>query len=190
MRTLTPTERRELRAQAHHLNPVVSIGREGLTAAVLHEIDVNLLAHELVKIRVFGDNRQARELVLARICEQLDAAPVQHLGKTLTIWRPAPEPEKTVAEPRRKSAAGKSREKAVPTKPRGKPAPGAGKPRSAKPRSGEARKHYRPTPAGAPPAEPSSATPSGAQSRRRRGGTRGVAAAKAIEPRTRRRTSG
>ena len=93
MRTLAPAQRRAFRAQAHSLHPVVAIGQHGLTAAVLHEIDVNLLAHELIKIRVFGDDRGAREVLLARICGDLDAAPVQHLGKILTIWRPAPPPE-------------------------------------------------------------------------------------------------
>ena len=90
MRTLTPAERRAFRAQAHALHPFVSIGQHGLTPAVLHEIDVNLVAHELIKIRVFNDDRDERETLLARICGDLDAAPVQHLGKILTIWRPAP----------------------------------------------------------------------------------------------------
>ena len=93
MRTLTPAERRAFRAKAHSLHPFVSIGQHGLTPAVLHEIDVNLVAHELIKIRVFNDDRGERETLLARICSDLDAAPVQHLGKILTIWRPAPPPE-------------------------------------------------------------------------------------------------
>jgi RNA-binding protein len=107
MRTLTPASRRELRAKAHHLHPFVSIGQHGLTAAVLHEIDVNLRAHELIKIRVFGDDRNDRERLLAQICADLDAAPVQHLGKTLTVWRPAPEPEAVAARPAPRPAAAK-----------------------------------------------------------------------------------
>jgi RNA-binding protein len=104
MRTLAPAERRAFRAKAHALHPVVAIGQHGLTPAVLHEIDVNLLAHELIKIRVFGDDRDEREALFARICGDLDAAPVQHLGKVLTIWRPAPPPEpepETVSRRRR-----------------------------------------------------------------------------------------
>jgi putative YhbY family RNA-binding protein len=100
MRTLTPAERRAFRAQAHSLHPFVSIGQHGLTPAVLHEIDVNLIAHELIKIRVFNDDRDERESLLARICGDLDAAPVQHLGKILTIWRPAPPPEPEPVAPR------------------------------------------------------------------------------------------
>lgn len=96
MKTLTPSERRALRAKAHHLDPVVSIGQHGLTESVMKEIEISLRAHELMKIRMFGDDRAAREAALQRICTELDAAPVQHLGKLLIIWRPAP-PEETAA---------------------------------------------------------------------------------------------
>src|SRR5512141_2192699 len=106
MKTLTPAFRRELRARAHSLHPVVAIGQHGLTPPVLHEIDLNLLAHELIKIRVFGDDRDQREALLARICGELDAAPVQHLGKILTVWRPAPPPEPVVPAPKRRPRAG------------------------------------------------------------------------------------
>jgi putative YhbY family RNA-binding protein len=91
MTSLTPPERRALRAKAHHLHPVVSVGQHGLTAAVLHEIDVNLIAHELVKVRVFNDDRAARDALLLSICAELDAAPVQHIGKLLVVWRPSPD---------------------------------------------------------------------------------------------------
>lgn len=99
MRTLSPGERRTLRAKAHLLHPVVSIGQHGITPAVLHEIDVNLAAHELIKIRVFNDDRDAREAMLARICAELDAAAVQRVGKVLIVWRPAPQ-EETPRPPR------------------------------------------------------------------------------------------
>ena len=111
-----------MRAKAHHLHPFVSIGQHGLTPAVLHEIDVNLLAHELIKIRVFGDDRDARDALLERICVELDAAPVQHLGKILTIWRPAPVPEAPVATTR---ATPRGREAKA-----ARPAPRAIEPRS------------------------------------------------------------
>jgi len=94
MDTLTPTERRELRALAHHLEPVVTVGHHGLTPQVLHELDVALKAHELVKIRVLGDDRDAREAMLAQASAALDCAPVQHVGKVLVVWRPNPEMKK------------------------------------------------------------------------------------------------
>ena len=92
--TLTPAERRDLRAKAHHLEPVVTVGHHGLTPAVLHEIDLALLAHDLVKVRVLGDDRDAREAMLSEACAALDCAPVQHLGKVLVLWRPNPERKK------------------------------------------------------------------------------------------------
>src|SRR5215212_8056898 len=97
MKTLDPAARRALRAKAHHLHPVVSVGTHGLTPAVLHEIDVNLLAHELVKLRVHSDDRDEREKLLERICSELDAAPVQHLGKVLIIYRERVDVEEELA---------------------------------------------------------------------------------------------
>jgi RNA-binding protein len=94
--------RRALRARAHALNPVVLIGNEGLTPAVLREIGVHLDAHELIKIRVTGEDRQEREDILRQVCEALQAAPVQHIGKILVIYRPAQEKPKPRARPRRK----------------------------------------------------------------------------------------
>lgn len=91
MLSLNAAQRRELRASAHALNPVVYISQNGLTEGVIKEIDANLTAHELIKIRVFGDNRQEREAFLLAICEQLQAAPVQHIGKLLVVFRPRPE---------------------------------------------------------------------------------------------------
>lgn len=90
MLQLSADQRRALRARAHSLNPVVSIAENGLTDAVLKEIDTCLEAHELIKVRVYGDDRKARQDYLAAICEQLEAAPVQHIGKLLVVWRPAP----------------------------------------------------------------------------------------------------
>jgi RNA-binding protein len=98
---LPPGERRALRAKAHHLQPVVTIGQHGLTAAVLREIDVNLRAHELIKVRVFSDGRDQREALLVRICAELDAAPVQHIGRLLVLWRTAPEEPAARPTPRR-----------------------------------------------------------------------------------------
>ncbi|MDR1995185.1 ribosome assembly RNA-binding protein YhbY [Azonexus sp.] len=90
MQQLTSVQVRELRAKAHGLNPVVSISENGLNDAVLKEIDVCLKAHELIKVRVYGDSRDDRLAYLERICQELDAAPVQHIGKLLVVYRPAP----------------------------------------------------------------------------------------------------
>lgn len=91
MLKLNSEQRSQLRSLAHSLDPVVMIGDAGLTDAVLKEIDVSLNAHELIKIRVFGDDRQARLDMLESICEQMEAAPIQHIGKLLVIYRPKKE---------------------------------------------------------------------------------------------------
>ena len=91
MLTITSAERRALRGRAHHLHPVVAIGQHGLTPSVLREIDVNLRAHELIKVRAFSDIRGERDAMLGQICAKLGAAPVQHIGKLLIIYRPKPE---------------------------------------------------------------------------------------------------
>ena len=98
---LTPAQRKEHRAAAHHLDPVVMIGGEGLTAAVRKEIEGALDAHGLIKVRVFSDDRDAREAMLAMLADELSAAPIQHIGKLLVLWRPMPPKEKKVDEERR-----------------------------------------------------------------------------------------
>ena len=100
MQQLTSAQRRELRAQAHGLNPVVSIAENGLTDSVLKEIDVCLKAHELIKIRVFGDSREDRIAYLERICDELGAAAVQHIGKLLVVYRPKPASPVTTEAPK------------------------------------------------------------------------------------------
>ncbi|MDR3351813.1 MAG: YhbY family RNA-binding protein [Zoogloeaceae bacterium] len=84
-------KRRALRASAHHLRPVVAISHAGLSDAVVKEVDRALSAHELIKVRVFHDERATREQYLATLCATLRAFPVQHIGKLLILWRPRPE---------------------------------------------------------------------------------------------------
>ena len=97
---LTPAERREQRAQAHHLDPVVMVGGDGITPNVRKEIDAALNAHGLIKVRVFNDDRAARELMYQELAADLSAAPIQHIGKLLVLWRPQPEKARTVNEDR------------------------------------------------------------------------------------------
>lgn len=88
---LTPAQRKEKRADAHHLDPVVMIGAEGLTPAVTKETDAALNAHGLIKVRVLSDDRANREAIFAQLADELSAAPIQHIGKLLVLWRPIPE---------------------------------------------------------------------------------------------------
>lgn len=87
---LTPADRKALRARAHHLDPVVMIGDAGLSRAVLAEADRALGAHELIKIRVLGEDRAQRQALLTEICSALGCAAVQSIGKLLVVYRPKP----------------------------------------------------------------------------------------------------
>jgi RNA-binding protein len=97
---LTPAQRKDYRAEAHHLNPVVMIGSDGLTDAVKKEADAALNAHGLIKIRVLSDDRPGRESMFRMLADELNAAPIQHIGKLLVLWRPAVAKEKKVSEDR------------------------------------------------------------------------------------------
>ena len=97
---LTPAERKQKRGEAHHLDPVVMVGSDGVTDAVIKEVEVALRAHGLIKVRMFSDVRDDREAALMQLAGQLNAAPVQHIGKLLVLWRPIPANEKVEREDR------------------------------------------------------------------------------------------
>lgn len=109
MINLTPAQRRALKARAHHLHPVVMIGDAGLTPTVLREIDINLKSHELIKIRVLGDDRSARAELIDAICTPLDAVAVQHIGKILVIFRPRPDKDKDASAGKKSATPSASR---------------------------------------------------------------------------------
>ncbi len=97
---LTPALRKDHRAEAHHLDAVVMIGSDGLTAAVKKEIDAALKAHGLIKVRVQSDDRAGREAIFQALADELNAAPIQHIGKLLVLWRPMPPKEKKINDER------------------------------------------------------------------------------------------
>ncbi len=97
---LTPAQRKLHRSEAHHLDPIVMVGGDGLTPSVKKECDAALTAHGLIKVRVFSDDRLAREEMLRMLSDELRAAPIQHIGKLLVLWRPKPEKVREVDESR------------------------------------------------------------------------------------------
>lgn len=98
---LSVAERKAHRAEAHHLDPVVMIGNDGLTPAVKKETDAALKAHGLIKVRVLGDDREQREAIFQQLADELGAAPIQHIGKLLVLWRPKPKKERAEDEDRK-----------------------------------------------------------------------------------------
>ena len=86
--SLSPAERKALKASAHHLKPVLMIGDAGLSDTVMAEAQRALLAHGLIKVRVLGDDRARREALMRELCAALGCAPVQMIGKLLVVYRP------------------------------------------------------------------------------------------------------
>lgn len=102
---INSAQRRELRARAHALHPVVMVSDGGLSDTVMQEIDRSLNSHELIKIRVFADEHAARNALMLEICETLSAAAVQHIGKILVVYRPNPDAAERAKKPVRKRKA-------------------------------------------------------------------------------------
>ncbi|MEO7622165.1 MAG: YhbY family RNA-binding protein [Gallionella sp.] len=98
MLSVTASERLALKGRAHPLSPTVMIGNAGLTESVLKEVALALKTHELIKIRVLAERPQ-REEILSTICTQLSAAPIQHIGKILVVYRPNPDLHKIELKP-------------------------------------------------------------------------------------------
>ncbi len=93
---LSGNQKRYLRGLAHHRNPVVTIGANGVSEAVVAEIDQALLHHELIKIKLPAVDGTGRKSILEQVCTATGAEPVQTIGRVGVIYRPAPEPAITI----------------------------------------------------------------------------------------------
>jgi RNA-binding protein len=91
-KNLSNVEKKALRKKAHSLKPVVMIGQHGLTDAVLAEVDIALNAHELIKIRIRGADKNKRAEQCAQIEHQLNSEVVHQIGGITVLYRPAPVP--------------------------------------------------------------------------------------------------
>ena len=90
---------RQLKSLAHHLKPIVILGKSGLSDAVLHEIDIALAHHELIKVKVNADDREALHLIAEQITRQTSADLVQVIGHTVVLYRPAKKPVIHLGDP-------------------------------------------------------------------------------------------
>lgn len=79
--------KQKLRASAHHLKPVILLGNKGLTPAVIEETNIALLSHELIKVKINGAEKSDRQLIVAEMCETLQATLIQLIGSTAIIYR-------------------------------------------------------------------------------------------------------
>ena len=80
-----------LKGVAHPLKPIVLLGNNGLTEAVVAEIDYALGHHELIKVKIPTDNKENKTLIVEAICRETKATKIQVIGKTLIIYRQSEE---------------------------------------------------------------------------------------------------
>jgi len=83
---VNPTDKKKLRAEAHTLKPVVSIGQSGLTTPVLAEIELALDHHELIKVKIRAE-RDSRKLISEQIHNETGAEIIQNIGQIVVIYR-------------------------------------------------------------------------------------------------------
>lgn len=89
-----------LRQRAHHIRPVVILGQAGFTEAVLAELELALDHHELIKVKVNGSDRSARDALAELIAERTGSDLVQRIGNTASYYRPNPRKKAPLALPR------------------------------------------------------------------------------------------
>ncbi|KLN95448.1 ribosome assembly RNA-binding protein YhbY [Moellerella wisconsensis] len=87
--TLNKKQIQHLKSLAHHLNPVVMIGNNGLTEGVLAEAELALTHHELIKVKIAGEDRDTKNLIANAIVRETGAINVQIIGKILVLYRPS-----------------------------------------------------------------------------------------------------
>lgn len=141
-RALMPSSRlrKTLRAAGHHLSPVVQVGKEGVTAAVLRQLDEALATHELVKVKIGTESPEDRFEAADRLGEETGAQLAQILGRTILVYRRHPEKPRFEAAPARPAAKEPARP-APRARGKAKSAPSARKPRPAR---GKERRAARP----------------------------------------------
>lgn len=93
MEPLTSSQRKSLRSQAHHLKPLVLVGKQGLTDTLVKSVDVNLDAHELIKVR-FNEHKDEKKEIAAAIAERTESQLAGLIGHVAILYRQHKEPEK------------------------------------------------------------------------------------------------
>ena len=85
--SLSKPQIKHLVSLAHNLKPVIMVGQHGVTDNVLKELDIALNHHELVKIKIAGEDRDSKNEMINQLCEASGAEKIQAIGKTLTLFK-------------------------------------------------------------------------------------------------------
>ena len=89
--TLSGSQKRFLRSMAHHLSPVIQVGKNGITGTLLEQVDLALESHELIKVSVLESSPLTRDEVGSLLCEETEAYPVQSIGRIVVLYRKSTE---------------------------------------------------------------------------------------------------
>ena len=93
---LTSAQTRFLRGQAHDLRAMLQAGAKGVTDALVAEVDLALEQHELIKVKISGQEREARDAAIADLVARTDASLVQRIGHTAVLYRPSKDKRRIV----------------------------------------------------------------------------------------------
>lgn len=93
MRPLTGSDRKFLRSQAHHLDPLVFVGKHGLTDSLVAAVEDALDSHELIKVK-FNDRKDEKKSIIAEMAQRTGSESVGLIGNVAILYREHPDPEK------------------------------------------------------------------------------------------------
>ena len=93
---LTAAQTRFLRGQAHDLRAMLQTGAKGVTEALVAEVEAALEQHELIKVKVAAQDREARDAMIADLAGRTDATLVQRIGHTAVLYRPSKDKRRIV----------------------------------------------------------------------------------------------
>lgn len=131
---LTGKQTRHLRALGHHLEPVVQIGKNGITEAVIAQLAEAIDHHELVKVKLLPECPVDRNEAGAELASALGADLAQTLGRTILLWKRNPQKAKVELP----NARGEIKPAVRKEGSKGKRPPSKGRAAGARPRAGEA----------------------------------------------------
>ena len=97
MTSLTSKQKKHLRGLAHHLNPVATVGQNGVTEAVVKEISRGLDDHELIKVKIWCSDQEELKECMEILSEKLDATLIQVIGHVMVLYRRSQDSEKRIA---------------------------------------------------------------------------------------------
>ncbi|MBX2823795.1 MAG: ribosome assembly RNA-binding protein YhbY [Gammaproteobacteria bacterium] len=89
--SLTPQQVKHLKTLAHNRDPIIRVGQQGVTPALIKELQQALDHHELVKVKVAGADRATRKTMMDALCEQTRATSIQRIGGVLVLYRRHPD---------------------------------------------------------------------------------------------------